>query len=103
MSRDPAVINEGGNSGYQAMNIAYHAGARRLVLLGFDMQRTAGRSHWFGDHPGRMNVPSPYEQWVAAFRPLAADLAAAGVEVINASRATALDCFTRAELETIID
>lgn len=103
LSRDPEVINEGANSGYQAINLAYHAGARRIVLLGFDMQRTGDRSHWFGDHPGRLNVPSPYEAFRRNFGPLAADLAAEGVEVINASRETALECFRRAALESIVD
>lgn len=97
------MIHEGGNSGYQAINLAFHAGVRRIVLLGYDMQRTGGRSHWFGDHPGRLNVASPYERWVRDFASIAADLEAEGVEVINASRETALECFRRAPIETVGD
>jgi hypothetical protein len=77
------------------MNLAYHLGARRILLLGFDMQRTNGKSHWFGDHPGRLNVPSPYTEFVKRFNVLANDLDAEGVSVVNCSRATALQCFQR--------
>ncbi len=101
---DAGRIHEGGNSGYQAMNLAYHAGASRMVLLGFDMRRgKGGRKHWFGDHPAGLNVESPYDVWIEKFGPLALDLALNGVEVINASRETALRCFERRPLETVAD
>lgn len=97
------MIHEGGNSGYQAINLAYHFGAARLVLLGFDMQRTGGKSHWFGDHPAGMNVPSPYDVWRGKFTALAADLALEGVEVLNCSRETALETFRRMDLAAVAD
>jgi hypothetical protein len=89
----------GDNSGYQAVNLAYLWGARRILLLGYDMQRTGGKSHWFGDHPQDLNVGSEYEDWRDRFRILARDLEAEGIEVINCTRETALDCFPRMELE----
>lgn len=92
------MINQGLNSGYQAMNLAYHFGATRMLLLGFDMQRTNGRSHWFGDHPGKLNVPSPYDEFVKRFGPLAKDLDAQGVQVVNCSTSTALECFPRGHI-----
>ena len=97
------MIREGGNSGYQAINLAFHFGAARIVLLGFDMQRTGGQMHWFGNHPGKLHVPSPYKDWVLRFNQLAADLRDAGVEVLNCSRETALECFERVPLESIAD
>ena len=95
------MIHEGGNSGYQAMNLAFNAGAKRIVLLGFDMQRTGDKAHWFGNHPGSMQVPSPYADWLKKFEPLAADLTAQGVEVFNCTRETALTCFKRVPLESV--
>lgn len=93
----PWVVNQGLNSGYQALNLAYHFGARRVLLLGFDMQITEGKSHFFGDYPREtgLQVPSPYSDFVDRFGPLADDLAAQGVEVINCSPSTALECFKR--------
>lgn len=96
------MIHWGGNSGYQAINLAYLWGARRVVLLGYDMQKTDGKSHWFGDHPKGLNGNSPYPTWIQKFDRLAADLKSEGVEVINATRETALRCFQRANLEDIL-
>ena len=93
---DPDAVYRGGNSGHQAICLARLFGARRIVLAGFDMQRTAGRSHWHGDHVGLANGnPASF---VPHFEKLAPELAAEGIECINASRATALTCFPRATL-----
>lgn len=97
------LIHLGGNSGYQVINLAYLWGARRIVLLGYDMQPTGGRSHWHGDHPWKAaGVKPPTRSWLPRFSKLAADLAAEGVEVINATRETALRCFPRADLEDVL-
>ncbi len=97
-----AHINYGGNSGYQAINLAYMFGAGSIVLLGYDMQKTDGQQHWFGDHPeGPMKVDSNYSGWWNDFAKLGSDLARKGVEVINCTRETALTCFRRESLETV--
>lgn len=92
-------VHFGANSGYQAINLAYLFGAVRIVLLGFDMQMTAGKSHWHGDHPGELNRDCPVRSFAKNFPALASDLSGAGVEVINATRETALDCFPIKKLE----
>jgi hypothetical protein len=81
------------------MNLAFHFGAFRMILLGYDMQQTGGKSHWHGDHPQGLSRSSPLGEWVKQFRSLATDLKAQGVKVLNASRQTALDCFDRSPLE----
>lgn len=98
LCRDPGAIHTGQNSGYQAINLAYHLGARRIALLGYDLQLTGGKTHWFGDHPRGLSNPRAVSSWVKNFTPLAEDLEAEGVEVINCTRETALDCFPRMEL-----
>lgn len=99
LGRQPLTVHSGQNGGYQAINLAYHCGARRIILLGYDMQRTAGRAHWHADHPdGWGNARYP-ETWVPRFDALAADLEAAGVAVVNATTETALHCFPRLTLE----
>lgn len=97
-------LHFGGNSGYQAVNLAFLFGATRIVLLGFDMQRTDGKVHFFGIHPyHRTEADGPtaslLADWANKFNDLAADLKAEGVEVINASRSTALRCFERKDIE----
>lgn len=98
-------VAHGGNSGYQAVNLAYHLGAARIVLLGYDMGvGEDGALHWFGRHPVGLNNPTEraLARWALAFNGLAPALAAEGVEVVNCSRRTALTCFPRAELEEVL-
>lgn len=89
----PNGLRTGRNSGYQAINLAVHLGAQRVLLLGYDMQRTGGKEHWHEDHPNRTR--SPYPQFRQSFAKIVEPLKAAGVEVINCSRETALECFPR--------
>lgn len=99
LSRDPGIVHHGRNSGYQAINVAVHFGVARIVLLGYDMHRTWDRAHWHRDHP----IPTPdlYRGFRRNYETLVEPLRAAGVEVINATRDTALTCFPRAPLETL--
>lgn len=98
LSRDPGLVHTGSTSGYQAIGLAFHFGARRIILAGYDMQHTGGRVHWHGDHPpGWGNIAHP-ELWLPKFGPLAEDLKAEGVAVVNCSAATAITAFPRADL-----
>jgi hypothetical protein len=95
------TLGSGGNSGFQALNLAVQLGARRILLLGFDMDDRAG-THWFGranglgrSNPGETN----FRRWRAAFANAANPLASAGVEVVNASPITTLNCFAKAPVD----
>lgn len=99
-SLDPGRLHRGDNSGFQALNLAVIYGGRPIALLGFDMKMAGRRRHWFGDHPGALNQDSPYRLFAHAF-----DEAAQrhpGVEIINATRDTALECFPRRSLREIL-
>jgi len=98
---DPSGLRTGHNSGYQALNLAVHLGARRVLLLGFDLGvDDDGRTHWFGDHPDR--TPSPYDAMLNAFETLVSPLAELGVDVLNCSRRTALTTFPIVRLEDVL-
>lgn len=98
-------LHFGNNSGYQAINLAYLFGATRIILLGFDMKRTAGQIHFFGNHPyhppGQGPDDSVMRRWCGNFIQLAADLKAESVTVYNATRNTVLDAFEKRELESL--
>lgn len=96
------VIHTGSNSGYQAINLVYLLGAKKIILIGYDMQQTNGKSHWHGDHPSSLNRHSDYKSWVYKFNSLARDLRKECIEVVNATRETALNCFDRAPLEEVL-
>jgi hypothetical protein len=87
----PGSIN-GTNSGYQAINLAYHFGAKRIILLGYDMHVTGGRSHWHVGHPGQgvQRTAELLADMLPQFATLKEPLEAAGVEVINATPESAL-------------
>ncbi len=103
-SDDPARITQGSNSGFQAVNFAALAGARRIILLGFDMNSPGGRKHFFGDHVGAtLNVAPAFHLFIRAFNAAAPVYQSRGIEVLNASRATALGCFPRVPLERLLE
>lgn len=102
LNKSPDQINSGKNSGHQAINLAYHFGAKRMILLGFDHQFTGGRTHCHGDHPPGWNNCTYIETWPQRMNELAEDLAAEGVDVINCTLETILTCFPRAKIEDVL-
>lgn len=92
-------ISTGKNSSFQAMHLAVRWGAKRIVFVGLDMTAANG-GHWHADHgPGLRNTEErTYTLFRAAFESAAPELAALGVEVINASPSSALDCFRKIPL-----
>jgi uncharacterized Rossmann fold enzyme len=102
LSRDPAYIHKGSNSGIQAINLASHLGARRIVLLGYDMQGTCGKTHWHGKHPCEVDDYAPWHKWLWRYQLVADDAERMGLQVINCSRETALTCFPRKRLYSLL-
>ena len=92
--------NGGGNSGFQALNLALHFGATRVLLLGYDM----GGKHWHEDHTGHCANPLPhnFDAWIRGFEAAVPQLERLGVEVINCSRRTRLHCFRRAPIDKVL-
>ncbi|MFW8567064.1 hypothetical protein [Orrella sp. 11846] len=88
------------NSGQGAILYAYSQGAERIILLGFDAQPTDGQSHWHGDHPKPLTNPSAFDRWQIEFAEAAKRTSE--IEVINASRETALRCWPREDLESAL-
>lgn len=86
-----------GNSGAAAISLAATSGAKRIIMLGYDCQKTDGKAHWHGDHPKQLGNAGMIARWPAKFAELRRDLRS--VEIVNCSRATALDMFERMDLE----
>lgn len=88
------------NSGLGAIALAAGLGAQRIVLLGYDAQHTGGVTHWHGDHPAGLGNACRAREWPAQAARLAAKIG--GVQVLNASRATAINCWPRVRLEDVL-
>jgi hypothetical protein len=97
LARRPNALSHGYNSGYQAINLAVHLGASRIVLLGYDMAPGTTGWHFFGSHPWQVDIP--FQLFMEQYANLIGPLADLGIEVVNASRKTALMCFPRVALE----
>jgi hypothetical protein len=89
----PDCVRNGRNSGYQAINLAVHLGAARILLLGYDMQG----DHYFGHHPDQSRPP--FGVCLKRFQTLVKPLRDLQVAVINCTRKTALTCFPCQPLE----
>lgn len=88
------------NSGAGAVALAIKRGARRVILLGYDMQHTGGKRHWHGDHPSKLANAGAVAEWPQYFYQLRKDHP--DIEIINCSRETALNCFPRIPLDMAI-
>lgn len=90
LSRKPGVIHQGHNGGFQAINLAYLAGAARVFLLGYDMK---GR-HWHGEHPGGLRKVQRFDLFLRRMAELAADVAKEpAFDVINCTPGSACKSF----------
>jgi hypothetical protein len=102
ISKTPTHIHFNSNSGAQALNLAAIWGAKRILLIGFDMKLIAGKRHWFGDHPGPLNKNSDYRDWITKYQRIAIDLERMGIECFNCSMESALDCFPKRRLDELL-
>lgn len=98
------VLGWGGNGGFHALNLAVQFGAKRIVLVGYDMRCDLGL-HWHGKHPTGLNNPTPrnVERWRRVIDEAAPILAALGVTVINASPVSMLTAYPKMSLSEALE
>ena len=94
--------NGQGNSGACAIAIAVAGKAAKIVLLGYDCKKQGDQVHWHGNHPAGMSNALTIDAWPKQFARAALIAKKAGIPVVNASRDTALDCFSRGDLEATL-
>lgn len=97
---EPMTIGNGGNSGFQALNLAVQFGATDIILLGIDCHERGG-VHWYGRNTW-LNANNPmgtnYARWMKGFETAKQDLNKLGVTVINASMESAVKSFRKQTL-----
>jgi len=86
------------HSGSGAINLAYHFGAKRIYLLGFDMKLDVnGKSHshaeYFREGLPKFGKNLPYDRHLAAYPKIAADAERLGLEIINVNDDSAITQF----------
>ena len=95
LSENPSVIF-GRNSGHMALNIATLMGAKRIILVGFDMQ-PKGRMHFHDLHSRPANVDA-FKTWAGDLELAAPILRRNSISVLNANPNSAITCFEFTDL-----
>lgn len=92
---DPSVIRFNKSSGACAIELARHLGAKRIVLVGFDMRQVGRRHNFHNDYPNPTKRPDhdKYAAMLEVFPQIATDLAAQEIECINATPGSAITQF----------
>lgn len=91
----------GRSSGHTAIVLAIAMGARRIVLLGYDMRLVDGRSHFHDDHREE-SLKLYRDDFLIYFKGWDRDAMALGVDVVNCTPGSALTEFRTAELDDIL-
>lgn len=94
----------GNNSGMRAINLAEAYGAKRILLIGFDMHVRAG-VHWHAPHAGRLHNPvaASMQIWRTDMARHAPLYRKRGLTIINCTPGSALDCFPRMSLQEALN
>jgi hypothetical protein len=97
-------IHFGGNSGYQAINLAYYLGAKTIGLLGYDMKVSNDKKlHWFGNHShGLRNMPHKLDEWLIKHDQLSQDLKDKDIDVINFTPGSALYQYDQMDMKILL-
>ena len=87
---DPYKICWNKTSGTSAINLAYHLGASKIVLLGFDMQIVDNKHNWHDEHIVHGDKADPYDRFMKCWKDLTTELKALGRDMVNCSVTSAI-------------
>jgi hypothetical protein len=100
----PNFVSWNKSSGSSAINLAVHFGAKKIVLLGFDMRPSdRGEDNWHDLH--KVKSPyTPYSEFLKAFPYIKKDARNLGVEIINSTMCSLIseDIFPKISLEEVV-
>jgi hypothetical protein len=104
LTTDPSRVCWNSNTGATAVNMALLAGAKRVILLGFDMKLSEeGKPNW---HPNPLNAGKAerYLVFMKAFNQIAAEQPVKFPEavILNATPDSAMKCFPAVDIDDIL-
>lgn len=109
ISDRPDRVCWNGNSGAAAVSVAVQAGAKRIILLGFDMKRDEAKTHWHREYyppETKKGAPSPltapYHRWATGFENIARDAQKMGIEILNANPDSAIPHFKKVTVKELL-
>jgi hypothetical protein len=98
IKENSTLIGRATNSGVMGLHVAIKLGAKRIIMLGFDMQG----SHFFGPYTdGLKNTTAArFRVFASFFERMNKDICVPqGIQVVNCTPGTALKCFPMMPLE----
>lgn len=100
----PGMVSWNFNSGAAAINLAINFGAKRIILLGFDMYLDEGNNqHWHKVYKSSLNtVHDTMKKHLAGFPVIAEDIEGKGIEIINCSPKSSIACFPKANIWEVL-
>jgi len=92
------------NSGAAEINLAIQFGAKRIILLGFDMYLDASNNqHWHKVYTSPLNViKESMKKHLRGFPVIAKDIEGTGIEIINCSPNSTIQCFRKANIWEVL-
>ncbi|MDH7554339.1 MAG: hypothetical protein QHH74_11850 [Spirochaetota bacterium] len=111
ISSAPNLVSWNGNSGAAAISIAAWAGAKRIILLGFDMALSQdNRQHWHNLYgKGVIDIKNekklmalPFQRHLIGFPIIAEDANRMGIEILNASPQSSIREFRKVTVKEIL-
>jgi len=121
ISPNPNMVAWNANSGCSAISVAANAGAKRIILVGFDMKvNGSGAHHWHTLYKGQPTNPPPppphrplrmpqrpkpgfpFQRHLAGFPQITLDARARGIEIINACPDSAITQFSKCNVKDLL-
>ncbi len=109
ISMVPGKVSWNYNSGAASISIAAQAGAKRIMLLGFDMKLSDEKNQHFHDVYKRGRVVEdrrlrklPFNRHLRGFDQIARDAQALGIEIININPESAIEQFRKVNLKEFL-
>jgi len=100
LEESPDTLAHGNNSGYAAINLAIHLGAKRIVLLGYDMGNDGKASHFHDGYPTNATGENIYKsQFLPGFEILKSELRGKDIQIFNACPTSKLNAFKKITIE----
>jgi hypothetical protein len=101
LSENPDKLN-GTNSGAMAINLAVLMGYKKIVLLGFDMNKDAKTLHWHPPHFRPSNTDRYATHFLPGMNSIAPFQEKFDFKIYNINKESAITCFEFAELEKFL-
>ena len=100
---DPRYMTRGTSAGFGAVSLAAKLGAKKIVLLGFDMRVIDGEHNYHkGEHKRDVDKAIYVNNFIQSFRSLLKPAAEQKIEIVNATPGSALPFFPIVDPEEVL-